>query len=90
MANKKKIRTKPRKTWIPKGILISCKTKENLYKMWKLNPNNDLLKREYKNYLGILKKVIEDAKVRFDISLVESYNNSPTITVKFLCQTSIT
>ena len=35
---------KPRKMWITQGILNSCYTKEHLYKLWKLEPKNEVLK----------------------------------------------
>ena len=31
---------KPRKDWVTKAIMISSKTKEKLYKIWKKDPNN--------------------------------------------------
>lgn len=31
---------KPRSNWITNGIMISCKTKETLYNVWKLDKNN--------------------------------------------------
>ena len=32
---------KPRKDWVTKAIMISSKTKEKLYKIWKKDPNNN-------------------------------------------------
>lgn len=39
--NKKGNKSKPRKNWITKGIIVSCQTKEKLYNIWKKDPNND-------------------------------------------------
>ena len=36
---------KPRKDWLTKAIMISTKTKEKLYKIWKKDPNNNRKKR---------------------------------------------
>ena len=43
----------PRSKWITKAILISC-SKEILYQIWKINPDNNETKTEYKNYVNIL------------------------------------
>ena len=32
---------KPRKDWLTKAIMISSKTKEKLYRIWKKDPNNN-------------------------------------------------
>ena len=31
----------PRKDWVTKAIMISSKTKEKIYKIWKKDPNNN-------------------------------------------------
>ncbi|XP_024940769.1 uncharacterized protein LOC112494347 [Cephus cinctus] len=38
-----------RKNWITQGIVISCNTKEILYNMWKANPENTILRQNFKN-----------------------------------------
>lgn len=53
---------KPRKSWITKALLISCKTKEKLYNIWKKDPNNQIKKDAYKNYVKTLDRVIHKAK----------------------------
>ena len=48
--NKTKNELKPRKEWITKAIIVSCKTKEKLYNTWKREPDNEQLKANYINY----------------------------------------
>lgn len=74
--NNKKDKNKPRKPWITKGIINSFKTKENLYKIWKRNPNNEVLKKDFKNYERILNRVIKDAKIRYEQKKIESYKQN--------------
>ena len=66
----------PRKKWITKAILVSCKTKENLYNIWKKCPNNITFKNDYKNYEKILNKVIKNAKFKFENSEVKRINQN--------------
>ena len=49
--------------WITKGIITSCKRKRELYKLYKVT-NNSNLKTHYKMYSNILKKVINEAKLK--------------------------
>lgn len=59
--------TKSKKNeWITKAIIVSCKTKETLYSIWKRNPANEILKNDYKSYCKILDKVIKNAKLIFE------------------------
>ena len=44
----KTIIMKPWKDWVTKAIMISTKTKEKLYKIWKKDPNNNRKREEYK------------------------------------------
>lgn len=67
----------PRKKWITKAILVSCKNKENLYNIWKRNPTNITLKHEYKNYEKILNKTIKDAKYRFENNEIRRSGDNP-------------
>ena len=69
---KTKDKNKPRKGWITVGIIKSIKTKEKLYKNWKKNPNDELLKKEFKEYERVLNKVTKDAKIKFEKSKIES------------------
>ena len=50
--NKCKEKTK-RKNWITKAIMISCRTKEFLYKLQKKKPSCEALKLQYKNYCSL-------------------------------------
>ena len=75
--NKKQNKLKPRSKWITKAIVTSCSKKELLYKIWKAEPNNQITKTEYKNYVKILNKVINEAKLRFDQEQVQLHSNSP-------------
>lgn len=54
------------------------KTKESLYKTWKRKPQNENLKKEYKNYVEILEKVISKAKTEYEIKKCKK--NKKTIT----------
>lgn len=58
----------PRKNWITTGIITSCSTKENLYKIWQCDSKNLELKKNYKDYEKILNKIIKDAKYKYDQS----------------------
>lgn len=77
---KKKSANLPRSSWITKGILTSCKQKEFLYAIWKKNPNNVQAKIDYKTYIKILDKVINEAKIINDKRCVEiNINNSKNL-----------
>ena len=67
----------PRKNWIFTAIIISCKKKEMLYKVWKMKPDCTDLKNEYKNYSKLLDKVIKDAKCKFDRNKIERSSKVP-------------
>ena len=56
----------PRKRWISPALITSCKKKEMLYKLHKMNPNCPVLKHDYKNYTKILDRVIKDAKFKYE------------------------
>ena len=75
--NKNVTKTNPRKNWITKAIITSCNKKELLYNIWKLEPNNEKLKVEYKNYEKILSKIIKHAKLVHDRRQVENYSKNP-------------
>lgn len=75
--NKNKNKLKPRSKWITLGIINSCKKKEMLFKIWKLNPSNNITKTEYKNYTKILDKVIKEAKLLYDRDMVKLNSNNP-------------
>lgn len=69
--SKHKTNMKPRSKWITEGIIISCNTKEMLYKAWKLNPTSNILKTEYIKYSKTLDKVIKLAKQLYDRDTVK-------------------
>lgn len=72
--NKSKVtmkKKKPRSNWITKGIMISCQTKEKLYKIWRNDVNNETKKSNYKNYVKTLNKIINKAKTDHDKKLIE-------------------
>ena len=76
--NKKRDREMiPRKNWISSAIIISCKKKEMLYKLWKMKPDCKDLKNEYKNYSKLLDKVIKDAKLKFERNKIEKSSKDP-------------
>ena len=68
---------KPRKDWVTKAIMISSKTKEKLYKLWKKDPYNNRKREEYKNFTNILKNIINKAKDLYDKIQIEASMNSP-------------
>lgn len=75
MKSKKRKHTK-RKDWITKGIMISCNTKNILYKKLRAGgANNVLLKNRYKVYTKILSKIIRRAKENFDKSIIAGCRN---------------
>ena len=43
----------PRKIWITNAIIISCKTKETLYNIFKRKPTSESVKKEYRDYCKI-------------------------------------
>lgn len=63
---KKQSKSYPRSNWITREILESCDKKESLYKKWKMYPNNEIIRTEYKNYLKVHDKIIIDAKCKYD------------------------
>ena len=67
---------KPRKDWVTKAIMISSKTKEKLYKIWKKDPNNNRKREEYKKFTNILKDIVNKAKESYDKKLIESSMNN--------------
>ena len=65
---KNRSKSKPlRKNWITRAILKSCETKEHLYKAWRKNPTCQNMKQDYRIYTKILRKVIKDAKFKFEM-----------------------
>ena len=46
--------------------MISSKTKEKLYKIWKKDPNNNRKSEEYKKFTNILKDIVNKAKESYD------------------------
>ena len=67
---------KSRKDWVTKAIMISSKTKEKLYKIWKKNPNNNRKREEYKKFTNILKDIVNKVNQSYDKKLIESSTNN--------------
>lgn len=70
--NLTKDKNRPRKEWITKGIIESCKRKDFLYKIYKKNPNNSATKKEFQLYSKILNRVISEAKYRYEYEEVQT------------------
>jgi hypothetical protein len=66
----------PRKDWITNAIMISCEKKERLYIRMRKEPNNNLIKTEYKNYTKRLDKVINEAKIKHERNLIKNNANN--------------
>ena len=78
---KEKLKTKinkryPRKDWITKAIMISCEKKEQLYIKMRHDSNNNLLKLQYKNYTKRLNKVIIEAKIKHEKTIIKNSINN--------------
>lgn len=56
---------KPRSSWITQGLVISCNTKDKLYKRTKANPNNLALRDYYNTYKNKLRYLLKEAKSRY-------------------------
>lgn len=54
-----------RHEWITKGILVSMKKRDALYKKVKENPNNEDIKKEHTTYRNKLTKIIKRTKNNF-------------------------
>ena len=67
---------KPRKNWITKAIIASCKNKEQLYKIWKKDLNNTVKKENYKNYIKILNRIINRAKEDHERKQIQTNMNN--------------
>ena len=69
--NQVKDKNVPKKQWITRALLKSCKKRDKLHKQLKKDPMNESLQREYKNYVKCLNKVIKDAKIKYEKDLIE-------------------
>lgn len=69
-------RMKPRNSWISRAIIVSCKNKEKLYNIWKNDPTNITKKEEYKKYVKILNRIINQAKEDFDKKQIQQSNGN--------------
>ena len=56
--------------------MISTKTKEKLYKIWKNDSSNNRKREEYKKFTNILKDIVNKAKETYDKKLIESSMNN--------------
>ena len=57
-----KKKNESRKSWIAKNLMMSCRTKINLYKQSKLNPYNPIIKNNYTRYKNNLLSYLKNAK----------------------------
>ena len=69
--------TLPRKEWITRAVVKSCKHKDKLYKQLKKDPMNESLKSEYKKYVTCLNRVIKGAKIKYDKDLINKNSGNP-------------
>lgn len=76
---KKLLKNMPRKKWISEAIINSCNTKQQLYRIWKLDPHNLSLKNKYKKYAKILDKVIVDAKYKYEENQISQNIQNPKL-----------
>lgn len=76
---KKMLKNIPRKKWITEAIITSCNTKQQLFRLWKLDPQNLQLKNEYKKYTKILDRVIVDAKYKYDEKIINQNIHDPKL-----------
>lgn len=72
--NNKKL--KKRKDWITKVVDVSCEKKEVLYKIMENNPNNNILRTEFKRYVKIIYKVIKNAEIQYNGGLLKDRNKN--------------
>ena len=76
-SKRNQVKNVPRKEWITRTLLKSCKKKDKLHKQLKEDPMNERLQREYKNYVKCLNKVIKDAKIKYEKDLIEKNSGDP-------------
>lgn len=72
---KRRKQCKPRKDWITRELINSCKIKEKMYNQVKRNPNNVNLKNRYVQYKNKLKQSISEAKKNHNDNLIEKIGN---------------
>lgn len=60
-----------RKSWITRGLMISCEHKNKLYREWASDRNNDFLKGQYQTYNKVLQKLIKYAKTKYEQDYVK-------------------
>lgn len=84
--SKNHYKSAPRSNWITTGIINSCKTKELLYQICKNEPNNELIKMEYKNYVKVLDKIINEAKLMYDREQIIKNSNDTKKLWKYVNQ----
>ena len=59
-----------RKDWMSKGLIKSCKVKNDLYKLFKQNPNNEIIKNNYLRYKNKLTRLIKTTKNNYHNDLL--------------------
>jgi len=77
-------KNKPRKEWITKSLIISCKNKNLLYKKLKSNPDKIELKNKYIEYKRVLDTLIKKAKLNYFDQIANKLTNNTKALWKFL------
>ena len=75
--NQVKEKNVPKKEWIRRALLKSCKKKDKLHKQLKKDPMNNSLQSVYKNHVKCLNKVMKDAKIKYEKDLIEKNSSNP-------------
>ena len=60
-----KIKQNKKKPWITAGLINSTKIRDNLYKKWKKDKNNEILSTQFKNYRNLLNNLIKETKNKY-------------------------
>ena len=67
-------KNKSRNPWMTNGLIISCNTKNNLYKLWQKNKNDKIIELKYKQYANKLRHLLRLAKDNFDTKIIKNAN----------------
>lgn len=70
--NSKNIKIKP---WVTLGLLNSIRKRDDLFKKYKLNPQNIAIKNNYLNYRNNLRKLLYNTKTQYYKNLLENETN---------------
>ena len=86
-----KIRGKKRKSWITNGIINSINKRDNIYQKILREPNNDILKLNYKKYRNTVTSLIKKVKIDYYKEKIEQNKTSSKnlwSTVNEICSTT--